>query len=261
MISQQVRSIIDSYVKNQNLGLDLETMTSADESKYAVKETSERKMEDGEKPFLPHLKETAFMHQETLIDNAVESSPSSIIVSGVSGSMSSSESELTSVSFPIPAQSEIGLPQPLPCTREIHELKFEQCPQETEFASELPALIVKHQSIAPTALVKSAHVEVNQQKRPISELAEVGEIINYSCASRESDHEGLYKFYEGNQSAVKSIPKLNGVKTLSSHVSFQDNKRSSSLKRRSMINGVKLSAVVSSHTAGLAYSNLFLIIL
>ncbi|KAE9448215.1 hypothetical protein C3L33_19882, partial [Rhododendron williamsianum] len=249
VISQQVRSIIDSYVKNQNLGLDLETMTSADESKYAVKETSERKMEDGEKPFLPHLKETAFMHQETLIDNAVESSPSSIIVSGVSGSMSSSESELTSVSFPIPAQSEMGLPQPLPCTTEIHELKFEQCPQETEFASELPALIVKHQSIAPTALVKSAHVEVNQHKRPISELAEVGEIINYSCASRESDHEGLYKFYEGNQSAVKSIPKLNGVKTLSSHVSFQDNKRSSSLKRRSMINGVKLSAVVSSHTA------------
>ncbi|KAI8554125.1 hypothetical protein RHMOL_Rhmol05G0073600 [Rhododendron molle] len=248
VISQQIRSIIDSYVKNQNLGLDLETMTSADESKYAVKETSERKMEDEEKPFLPHLKETAFMHQETLIDNAAESSPSSIIVSGVSGSMSSSESELTSISFPIPAPSEIGLPQPLPCTTEIHELKFEQCPQETEFASELPALIVKHQSIAPTALVKSVHVEVNQHKRPISELAEVDEIINYD-ASRESDHEGLYKFYEGNQSAVKSIPKLNGVKTLSSRVSLQDNKRSSSLKRRSMINGVKLSAVVSSHTA------------
>ncbi|XP_058213156.1 pentatricopeptide repeat-containing protein MRL1, chloroplastic [Rhododendron vialii] len=249
VISQQVRSIIDSYVKNQNLGLDLETMTSADESKYAEKETSERKIEDEEKPFLPHLKETAFMHQETLIDNAVESSPASIIVSGVSGSMSSSESEFTSVSFPIPAQSEIGLPQPLPYTTEIHELKLEQCPQETEFASELPALIVKHQSIAPTALVKSAHVEVNQHKRPISELAEVGEIINYSRASRESDHEGLYKFYEINQSAVKSVPKLNGVKTLSSRVSLQDKKRSSSLKRISMINGVKLSAVVSSHTA------------
>ncbi|CAL5402224.1 unnamed protein product [Camellia sinensis] len=249
-ISQQVRAVMNQLIKNKSLGfLDPERLMSTNESKHAVKEMRESRHEYEDELVQPQLLETALMSKETLITNTLESPGSNIITSSVSDSMSTRESEVTGVSFPLPVLSESGVAQPLPCMREIPKLQFEKCAQETECASELPALIVKTQSSAATGLVNYTHTEVDEHKRPIGELGEVGEIISYGGIFRESGREGLYTFYETNQSAVKSMTNLNDRKMLSTHVALRDNNSFSSRMRKSTATGVKLSTHDFIHTA------------
>ncbi|THG19239.1 hypothetical protein TEA_025018 [Camellia sinensis var. sinensis] len=249
-ISQQVRAVMNQLIKNKTLGfLDPERLMSANESKHAVKEVRESRHEYEDELVQPQLLETALMSKETLITNTLESPGSNIITSSVSDSMSSRESEVTGVSFPLPVLSESGVARPFPCMREIPKLQFEKCAQETECASELPALIVKTQLSAATGLVNCTHTEVDEHKRPIGELGEVGEIISYGGIFRESGREGLYTFYETNQSAAKSMTNLNDRKMLSTHVALRDNNSFSSRMRKSMATGVKLSTHDFIHTA------------
>lgn len=241
---------MNQFVNNRNLGLDLNKMMSANESRNAANEMHENRLEYEDEAVQLQLKETVLMPEETLITNTVESPGSNIIDSGASDSTSSQESEAAHLSFPLSVLSESGVPQPPACTPEIPKLQVEGHPNGTEFASDLPALMVKTQSTAATSIVNNAYAEVDDRERPICEPGEADEIISYGSIFRESGREGLYTFYEANQSAEKSISDLNGLKPLSSDACCQDYNNFSSLMRKSTINGVKLSAQHLIHAAG-----------
>ncbi|OMO92877.1 hypothetical protein COLO4_17237 [Corchorus olitorius] len=211
---------------------DLQRETFAKETNNLAEKLRENTEAHENKEVVFQFQETTVANEDLLLTKTSESSGADCLVFTADSPDASEESGISDIPFQPTVLLESGPLQPLMFATEMSELHIEEVESINEFEAGLPRIAVVPMSTASSVLEKDDHV-----------LVEESEVTRHYNIFKESVREELHTFYDADQAVENSLTNLNGLKPVSSHVSF------STLKQNSERNRAQLSSKTSLQTA------------
>lgn len=188
---------------------------------------------------LPFLK-SSMVQEATLVTEASETSSSGL----APPSVDNNGSKVLDDSFMSVAFQSSSL-QPIAFAEEM-ALQVEESQDKVDSDPELPLNMVESEHTASSDHVNNALTTIDEH---VEEKIELG-AISTDVLFGDSVREGLYMFYEDNNSVTGSMTPLSSLKSLSPHTSFMTRKGLQSATGNTTLNGSGLSKDVSLHSSG-----------
>ncbi|KAH7518493.1 pentatricopeptide repeat-containing protein MRL1, chloroplastic [Ziziphus jujuba] len=193
---------------------------------------------------------SAWVHEEALIANSVQSPGSNNVVASSVGDIDiafSNNSEVMDKSLSTAFSISATL-QSLHLPHELTGLQLEELQEKIESDSGFDGEMGESKLSNGSIHVNNSLAGLHEHKNEKNELDEEGKTATYvNVLLGEPAREELYMFYEANRSKsmTKNLENLNGKRTLSSHASLLDGSTFSSSLKNNILDGADVSAQVS----------------